>query len=305
MKGYVAITDSDWFSFLRDHGPWPEVNFWQPSGGRAFRAIPPGAPVIFKLKAPHNRIVGFGWFLRHVVSEDWLAWATFDRANGAPDFAVMRSLITRNRHAHSAQAGPARIGCLMLGEPVFFPPAGAIPEPADWKPNIVSGKTYDLTTGEGARIWQACRERAGLMVPSEAGDHGDRYGAPSVVLPRLGQGSFRMAVTEAYGGACAVTNEHSLPALEAAHIRPYGDGGEHATSNGLLMRSDLHRLFDRGYLTITPQHVLRVSRALRADYSNGATYYPMDGHGIHIPASPADRPDPALLEWHGDEVFRG
>ena len=55
----------------------------------------------------------------------------------------------------------------------------------------------------------------------------------------------RFAVTSAYQSACAVTMEHSLPVLDAAHIRPYSDGGEHEVSNGLLLRSDIHRLFDK------------------------------------------------------------
>ena len=303
MKGFIANTDSEWFSYLRDRAPWDEVNFWQPSGGQAFRAIPPGAPLIFRQKAPHNRIVGFGWFLRHVVSEDWVAWDAFGEANGAPDFATMRGRISRYRR--SALTGPATIGCLMLADPVFFPAGAAIPDPADWKPNIVRGKTYDLSTGEGARIWEACRQRAGLMTPTPEQGAAERYGAPTTVRPRLGQGSFRMAVTEAYGGACAVTTEHSLPVLDAAHVRPFGKGGEHATSNGLLLRSDLHRLFDHGYVTVTPKHVLRVSKALREDYSNGATYYPLDGRAIHLPRAAHDQPDPEVLAWHGDEVFRG
>lgn len=223
-------------------------------------------------------------------------------ANGAPDYDTMRSRITKYRRGDPA--GPVQVGCLMLGDPVFFPPSDAIHDPADWSPNIVQGKTYDLTTGEGARIWLECRERAGLAAAADDGV-AERFGAPVTTRPRLGQASFRMAVTAAYEGACAVTTEHSLPVLEAAHIRPYGDGGEHATSNGLLLRSDLHRLFDRGYVTVTPGHVLRVSRALRDDYANGATYYPMDGRQVHVPAAAGDRPDARLLEWHGDEVFRG
>lgn len=304
MKGYVANTDLDWFTYLRDHQPWEEVNFWQPSGSTDFHVVPPGAPVLFRLKAPHNRIAGFGWFLRHVRSDPWQAWDAFGTANGAPDRDAMFQRIARYRRAPRVTTDP--IGCIMLADPVFFPAAAFIQDPADWKPNIVRGKGYDLTTGEGARIWAECRDRSGLvegsaLVPALP----DRFGTPTTVSPRLGQGSFRMAVTAAYGGACAVTTEHSLPVLDAAHIKPYGDGGEHRTSNGLLLRTDLHRLFDRGYLTVTPGHVLRVSGALRDDYSNGAAYYPLDGTRIHLPDDVADRPDSALLEWHVDEVFRG
>jgi hypothetical protein len=71
-----------------------------------------------------------------------------------------------------------------------------------------------------------------------------RYGTPQTMQPRLGQGTFRIAVTNAYG-ACAVSGENSLPALETAHLRPYADGGEHALPNGLLLRADIHRLVRR------------------------------------------------------------
>jgi putative restriction endonuclease len=80
----------------------------------------------------------------------------------------------------------------------------------------------------------------------------ERYGTPQLVAPRLGQGAFRVAVIEAYGRACAVTGEHSLPALDAAHIRSYDQEGPHEVRNGILLRADLHRLFDKGYLTVTP-----------------------------------------------------
>ena len=74
-----------------------------------------------------------------------------------------------------------------------------------------------------------------------------RFGQPQLVKPRLGQGAFRILVTDIYGRRCAVTQERTLPALEAAHIRPYSDGGEHEAPNGLLLRRDIHSLFDTGY----------------------------------------------------------
>lgn len=132
----------------------------------------------------------------------------------------------------------------------------------------------------------------------------DRYGRP-VITPRLGQGAFRVTVTDAYGRACAVTTEHSLPALEAAHIKPFALNGPHATTNGLLLRSDLHRLFDRGYLTVTPDYKLNVSPRLRDHFSNGHSYYPLDGHDLRkLPTSAGDRPDPEFLRWHNENVFR-
>jgi putative restriction endonuclease len=126
-----------------------------------------------------------------------------------------------------------------------------------------------------------------------------------LVEPRLGQGSFRIAVTKAYDEACAVTREHSLPALEAAHVRPYADGGAHALPNGLLLRADIHRLYDAGYVTVTPDYRFRVSGDLSDDFHNGREYERFAGRAITVPRAPADRPNPELLEWHATGVFRG
>ena len=111
--------------------------------------------------------------------------------------------------------------------------------------------------------------------------------------PRLGQGAFRVAVTDAYGRSCAVTREHSLPVLEAAHIRPYALDGAHDVRNGLLLRSDLHRLFDIGYVTVTPELRLEVSPRLRRGLRERM-----------VPSVVGLRPDPALLQWHAETVYR-
>jgi len=177
---------------------------------------------------------------------------------------------------------------------VFFPPKLWIPQPADWqKANL---RLCAAGAGDGAAAGRSA---------TAAGAAGERFGAPTVVTPRLGQGVFRLAVTKAYGSACAVTQEHSLPALEAAHIQPYGKGGEHQVQNGLLLRSDVHRLFDKGYVTVTPDHHVEVSARLREHFSNGKSYYPLHGHAIIVPKKTLHQPDPQLLQWHNEHVFQG
>ena len=98
---------------------------------------------------------------------------------------------------------------------------------------------------------------------------------------------------------------HSLPALEAAHIRPYTQDGPHDIPNGLLLRADLHRLFDQGYMTVTPDLRVRVGRRLREDYENGKTYYPLDNSPLIVPRSNVDQPSREYLAWHNEHVFRG
>lgn len=131
------------------------------------------------------------------------------------------------------------------------------------------------------------------------------YGEPTLVRPRLGQGGFRILVTDTYERRCAITREKALPVLEAAHIQSVSEGGQHRIDNGLLLRSDIHRLFDRGYVTVTPDHRFLVSRKLKEDFDNGEPYYPLHGGMLWLPKEANARPRREFLEWHADSLFKG
>jgi putative restriction endonuclease len=129
-------------------------------------------------------------------------------------------------------------------------------------------------------------------------------GDPRLAPYRLGQGSFRAVVLGAYHRRCAITGTHIPPVLQAAHIQPVDKGGEHRLDNGLLLRSDVHTMFDRGYLGIDPGFRLLVSPRLRAEFSNGDQFYARAGQVIDLPARRGDRPARDFLEWHLYEVFK-
>jgi len=218
--------------------------------------------------------------------------------------------IIRLRGDGDRLTGDFQIGCIMVTAPIFFNREEWIEPPVNWaKSGIQQGKTYSLESGEGSRLWSQCLERA------KRGSHywnverveeaPARYGTPIEIKPRLGQGLFSLAVRDAYRGACAVTGEHSGPVLEAAHIIPYARGGEHRVDNGLLLRSDLHRLYDRGYVTVTLDYEFMVGEKLRNDFNNGRSYYALSGSKIALPSSVVHRPSLERLEWHMKQVFRG
>lgn len=307
MRGFVAPTDYGWYRFLHARPELREVNFWRPSQSR-FGALQPGELFFFKLKAPYNAIGGFGLFTRGAVLPVWEAWDVFGAANGCAD---VNDLVQRLRGLTRAQQGQFTvddwIGCLAINEPIFFPPDEWVKVPSDWRREIVSGKTYDLTVGEGRLLYERCIERAAQVNAAadwSPADAAARYGPAQLIQPRLGQASFRLAVLDAYDKRCAITGERSLPVVEAAHIKPYAAGGEHAVPNGLPMRRDLHRLFDLGYVGVRPDLRFSVSKALRDQYENGRVYYALDGGEVRLPRGVAERPDPSLLEWHYEEVFR-
>jgi len=122
---------------------------------------------------------------------------------------------------------------------------------------------------------------------------------------RIGQGIFRVLVTDAYGRACAITREKALPALEAAHIKPFSEVETHDLRNGLLLRSDVHRLFDAGYITVTPEYRVEASHRMRDDFNDGENYLRLHGSVLIVPGREDLRPDPELLRWHNENRFRG
>lgn len=300
----VAVTDSDWFNMLRQRPDLTEVNFWAPSG-RSFKALTPGELFLFKLHSPQNYIVGGGVFAYANDLPCSLAWEAFGPANGANTLQEMRERIAKYRQADRADRSDFVIGCRILTQPFFLDQSDWLPVPESWAPNIVSFKTFSTGTSEGLSLWEAAHARMATSSSTGVAEPVARYGDPTLVIPRLGQGTFRIMVTDLYQRRCAVTGEKTLPALEAAHIRPYGIGGEHAPNNGLLLRRDIHSLFDAGYVTVTPTLDFEVSRRIREEFENGRHYYELHGKRISAPTDLHTRPDADVLRWHNEQVFRG
>lgn len=302
IKIVIAVTDGGWFESLRRQPNLGEVNFWAPSAAK-FSALRPGELFLFKLHAPHNFIVGGGIFAHANTLPCSLAWDSFGIANGAYSALEMRKRIAKYRKTNPNDCSDFSIGCRILTQPFFFDVADWIPAPRSWAPNIVSFKTYDTGNAEGLALWKAVNER--LLRQSMPGIAEERFGKPQIIQPRLGQGAFRVLVTDVYDRRCAVTKERTLPALEAAHIRPYSDGGKHEAHNGLLLRRDIHSLFDAGYVTVTPNFDFEVSGRIKEEFENGRHYYALHGKQIVVPQDLAQRPDPNVLNWHNENCFRG
>lgn len=300
MKLWVGVTDRDWFERLRVLAP-DEVNFWQPSARRRAAVLAPGTPFLFKLHSPRNFIVGGGFFVRYSALPARLAWDAFDLKNGVPDYAALRLRVQQYRKAPFA--GDPEIGCNILNRPFFWAEPDWLPVPESWAANIVQGKGYSTDEAEGARLWAAVARRLDDRA-SDRKTEQPRFGTDYLTHARLGQGAFRVLVTDAYSRRCAVTGERTLPVLEAAHIRSYTSDGPHLVSNGLLLRSDLHTLFDRGYLTVTPELRVEVSPRIRREFENGREYYRHHGQALlTAPRDPTDRPASGFLRWHNDNVF--
>ena len=312
MKFWLGVTDINWYTYLSEKGR-EDVNFWQPGGNTPFKILQPGAPFLFKLKSPINAIGGIGFFSSHTTLPLSIAWDAFGNGNGCATCRELQSMILGYR-TDKGNTNPT-IGCIVLTNPIFFKKRDWIPVPEDWSKSIVQGKSYSIEDPIGARLWYQIQARLNEYLSDVQPEEKSQlmlempekplYGREVLTKVRLGQGAFRVLVTDAYNRRCAISGEKTMPVLEAAHIKPYAESGPHFISNSLLLRSDLHKLFDAGYITITKYHKIEVSNRIREEFQNGKEYYRFHGVGLsNKPVREVDLPGERFVEWHNENVFK-
>lgn len=314
MKFYLGVTDNGWYNYLKEINP-EDINFWQPGGNVSFKVLAPGAPFLFKLKSPLNVIAGVGFFSSHTFLPITIAWDTFRNRNGCDTYDEFSKMIFRYRK-DNGNINPT-IGCIVLTNPIFFKTEDWLSAPSDWANSIVQGKSYDSEDAIGKVLWQKVelllekylnpistqlpQSQYLLEEPSSPA-----YGNSILTKVRLGQGAFRVLVTDAYSRRCSISGEKTLPVLEAAHIMPYAESGPHAIANGLLLRSDMHKLFDGGYLTITNKLKVEVSSRIKVEFENGKEYYQYHGKDLLIlPKRKIDMPSAQFIDWHNSMIYKG
>jgi putative restriction endonuclease len=315
MIFYLGNTDYQWYKYLSTLAP-EDINFWQPGGKFHFHAIESGAPFLLRLKTPINKIAGIGFFSSHSLLPIDFAWEVFQERNGVDSLELFKRKINKYRSVNNSLEKNPIIGCLILTNPLFFKEEDWLSTPLDWSPNIVQGKTYDSEKDYGKDLWGKIEgllakyrlfdlhkelESQFVIEESQTG----RYGSEVLTRVRLGQGAFRVLITDSYQRKCAISGERTLPVLEAAHIKPYEKSGPHLISNGMLLRSDIHTLFDKGYLTITNQYKIEVSPKIKEEFENGREYYKFHGKDLLIlPHREIDKPSLQFIDWHNNYVFR-
>lgn len=314
MKFYLGVTDNNWYQYLSNINP-EDINFWQPAGSVSFKVIQPGAPFLFKLKSPLNAIGGIGFFASHTFLPMSIAWDTFGNRNGCDLYAEFRRMIL-NYRKDKLNLNPT-IGCIVLTNPIFFKREDWIETPSDWGKSIVQGKSYDTNDFVGKEIWRKVELLLEKYLHTNQQDEGKSqlileepdspaYGKSVLSKVRLGQGAFRVMITDAYSRKCSITGEKTLPVLEAAHIKPYAESGPHFISNGILLRSDMHKLFDGGYLTITNELKVEVSSRIKEEFQNGKEYYQYHGRELlYLPKREIDKPNEKYIAWHNENIYRG
>jgi putative restriction endonuclease len=311
VKAFVGVTDLDWYRQLHASGPnHDEVNFWFPSPSQGFKALSVGEFFVFKThvgKDPlfSNRIVGAGRFSAFVRLRLSEAWDLFGRTNGVYSLEQLRARIEKYRRLPIERFDDPEIGCVLLNQAAFFDEQNILPAPADFATNTVRGRSYELAELDSGHSVMSAILQHSFVVDGVRPLVADlTRGGPTITISRIGQQAFKAVIAENYLHHCAITGDKVRPVLEAAHILPVAEGGEHRVDNGLLLRSDVHTLFDRGYLGVDLDYRLRVSPAIREQFGNGDWFYSREGVEIALPEKKRDRPNKEFLEWHNDEVFK-
>lgn len=318
MRAYVFPTDTAWARFLaRLQASDPtqtEANFWVPSGVN-FKALAPGDRFLFRSKADAGgKVIGgalFADFVRLRVSE---AWRIYGAANGTDSQQALLASVSRYRVRSGRSAEPdPEIGCILLTDVTFAPPGGELDLPPGFPMSATRGRGYNPADEEWSAveiIFAELLRRANVPVLRPGSDALEYLAGPTrerrqgEFWIRRGQKWFASKITTTYQRQCAITGSHISPTLQAAHIRPVSENGRHSVDNGLLLRSDVHTLFDSGYLGVDERYRLHVSRRLRSDFGNGQEFYDRKGVEIWTPSKPKEKPAIDAIQWHMDTVFQ-
>lgn len=127
-------------------------------------------------------------------------------------------------------------------------------------------------------------------------DEDARTRVQATIVQRQGQPAFRNALLHHYSGKCAVSGESAPQVLEAAHITPYRGPQSQRASNGLVLRADLHTLFDLYLISVDEAHRLLVTATLA-----GTSYASIAGTPLSLPKTASARPSKQALARHRRE----
>ena len=117
---------------------------------------------------------------------------------------------------------------------------------------------------------------------------------------REGQAEFRATLLNNYKNKCALTGCDVIDVLDAAHIVPYSESYDHSECNGIILRTDLHRLFDRGMIGFDPHS----GKLVLSNNLEQSTYKNLQNGSVFWPSDPKKRPSIENIKWHFCNIFR-
>jgi putative restriction endonuclease len=287
----ISPTDNHWFQFLRDAGFNSYVNFWTPTPWNIKR-MSPGNRWYFLLKSPIREIGGFGEFVEYKNLTAIEAWKEYGQRNGCVDKKQMVERIQVYIDKNSEEFGGKsidinshEIGCVILKNCQFWDEE-KYKRPEDYEigfaTQVVKYKYFDQYD-PFTNLPDDIDNFSLLNEPREE--------FKKEVNQRKGQSEFKGRILKAYNNKCCVSGETCPELLEAAHLQQYLNDSSNHIQNGILLRIDLHRLFDNGLLFIDNEYKVHISPILLSP-----SYKQFEGIKISLPNNPNEYPSKECLE---------
>lgn len=251
-----------------------------------------GGPTPLKFSSNPNRRGG-EWLIHDQFSHRHPAWskAAGFRAkyrHADPPYVLIFRVRNTFHARHADLTRLVKLGEKIVPKKMLAESKGVSPASAA----LLSAFNIPAPTLLDTFLEQAAEDYSEPFDPANIVDGRERVLA--AVLQRLGQQTFRRKLLSVYRAQCAVTRCKTKWVLEAAHITPYRGIKTNAVTNGLLLRADIHTLFDLALIAIEPIRLkIRVSKVL-----GGSQYARLDGSTPMLPSNAAVQPSRAALEEH-------
>ena len=238
-KFYVAITTTQWFSFLKNEyqngRSYKFVNFWTPSTA-TFKALNEGDMFLFKLhsnklKGENGEIVGGAIFSHHEVLSINDAWKKFGKGNGTNTVDEISLMLEKIVERNGYKTTP-KIGCIILKNVFFL--KSFIQEPSNWNKAIVRGKTYSTDEAIGADLYN--------QVMEQINSKNDRNSKCKTRI-FISQTNL-IKLPDRTRHECALCKMDNIELLEICSIKPETDCSE-------IEKSDINN-----YLVFCPNHAM-------------------------------------------------
>ena len=273
----ISPTDIEWFKFLRTEGLNSEINFWTPTPWNVSR-LASGDKLYFMLKSPIRKIGGYGQFVEYKNMSVNDAWNKYGFKNGCTSKQELIDRLDKYKASNSSDersVTDSEIGCIVLTNAVYYDDDKFLDldnYEIDFSRFIVKIKYYN--ENDPLEIATQSTEKEFELLPTSL----EKLKKSRLVTERKGQGNFRAIITTAYSNKCCITSETTPELLEAAHIQPYFDENSNHVKNGLLLRVDLHKLYDNGLLYIDESFKIHISPEVKSEY-----YRKLNGTKIRLP----------------------
>jgi len=293
----IAPTDSNWFNFLQDNQFNSYVNFWTPTPWN-ITGLKSGDKLYFMLKSPIRKIGGFGEFVeyKNLTAND--AWTEFGNRNGREskfDFlSSIQKYIDRNSKnvgGIKLEASSYKLGSIVLKNCEFWNEEDyKVPDDygVSFPKQVVTVKYFPKIYDPFYHIIHFANK---FTIIEEPRDNERR-----LVQIRNGQSIFKGRILKAYNNKCCVTGETIPELLEAAHIQEYRNSNSHNIQNGLLLRVDIHRLYDNNLIFIDRYFIIHVSNYIKDEY-----YRQFNLKRIALPINEYEHPSAEVLELRRNE----